>query len=598
MRHIHLVRLVLLVLAAGCMDSPGDAEAGQVIWPDRHIYVGQDGSFSPANETVHVGQTLIWHLATSTDAVVPANTAAYPAICDVSNRRPWTGTANDLTGPMPRTASGTFVASPDDVGFEHSRSAVCVDGARGIAYDDTETGPWLCKTGPYQSTLDTVIAYPGVTGVFVRLKWKDLNPAWGVYDWTILDRELDKIVAHGKLFSLSIKAGVAGTPDWIFSTERCTTRDCDGNGAPRPVPGPARSDGGGKVRRLYLDWNEDPGTQAKWASFGSPLDPQYRLRYKEMISAVAARIKERADWYRALAYIKPSGANHHSAENRLPNGCKGTTSCNARYWAEDGYTPQGLYSFYTDLLGHFATQFPGKTMSYQLIHDGFPKVTDVPAPGIIACWGTDRPLFDIACPNSVLYGSPMRPASQYPMPSGVEQTEQVLLTIRSRYPFDMAIQHNGLRPVPAGPCPGSDLCPNFWAYRAGHLPLPGYTFGQITGYQHGTGYVNTAEQLAQAYGNLYDNSDGVFVEAFEPALWRASPPHAGSHSRAEGLIQRWTNLLHDRRRTTYPSSISSFPDPTPTEHAVTFSAVGSYPYVHASRCGEAADTSGTITVIP
>ncbi len=618
--------MLSLAAAAACADLTDDyGVAQQAVWPTQHISVWLDGTFHPADVTVHVGQSVAWDFMNPTDAVVPASSAPYPAICDPANRMPWTGAANDLTGPMPRNASGTFVVAPDEAGYQYMYAAttppnLCPNGMPGASFDPMkpDTGPWLCKTGPYQSTLDASIAHTGVTGVFVRLKWSDLNPAQGVYDWTVLERELDKIVAPpshfaAKLYSLAVKAGASGTPDWIFSTEKCVdpgppADPCE-QAPTRPVPGQARNSGGGGVRRLYLDWNESSDSApARWASFGSPVDPMYQQRYNEMLSAVAARIKQRADWYRGLAYIKPSGANHQSAENRLPNGCKqefGVASCNAQYWAEDGYTSAGLYDFYVQLFDHIASEFPGKTMSYQLIQDGFPKVTDVPTPGLVGCWETNYQTHAIACPGGGVYGSVLFPANDYPMasPPGVGQTEHVLAGIRSAYPFDMAVQHNGLRPTATGPCPGSDGCPNRWAYDAGHIPLPAYPFGQITGYQHGSGHVVTPLQLEQSYQNLYNNSDGVFVEIFELALWRsgvgglnalpldpaAAPPRT---------LEQWTTRLHDRRRRVYPQSNVAFPDPTPTTHQVSFTVPGIYPYINAGRCGFAAGTSGVIEIIP
>jgi hypothetical protein len=259
------------------------------------------------------------------------------------------------------------------------------------------------------------------------------------------------------------------------------------------------------------------------------------------------------------------------------------------------------------LLNHFATQFPGKTMSYQLIQDGFPKVTDVPVPGTIGCWEDNNATNHISCPGGLAYGSASYPVASYPMPSpvGVGQTEHILAKIRSSYPFDMAIQHNGLKgpmPVPTG-CPQGQGCPNQWVIDAGHTPLPGHAFGQITGYQHMSGDVTDPLLLEKSYQNLYSNTDGVFVEIFELALWRSGVGgmNAAPLDPASGpprTLEQWTTLLHDRRRTVYPSTSAAFPDPTPTTHTRSFTTVGTYPYINASRCGFIAGTSGVITVIP
>ena len=83
---------------------------------------------------------------------------------------------------------------------------------------------------------------------------------------------------------------------------------------------------------------------------GGPADETYRYYYGLLLTAVAEHIKDRNDWYRALAYVKPSGMNLFSAENRLPNRCvDGPTpgrraananqcACNTQVWAEQGAT--------------------------------------------------------------------------------------------------------------------------------------------------------------------------------------------------------------------------------------------------------------------
>ena len=62
---------------------------------------------------------------------------------------------------------------------------------------------------------------------------------------------------------------------------------------------------------------------------GNPTRTTYRQLYTSVLTELARVIKSRADWYRALAYVKISGANLVSHENRLPNGCNviGKTAC-------------------------------------------------------------------------------------------------------------------------------------------------------------------------------------------------------------------------------------------------------------------------------
>ena len=81
-------------------------------------------------------------------------------------------------------------------------------------------------------------------------------------------------------------------------------------------------------------------------TLGNPTEIAYQNRYFDLLRKVAAHIKSRADWYRALAYIKPSGANLFTHENRLPKRCTPGCICNTQLFAQHGYTPAGLYAFY------------------------------------------------------------------------------------------------------------------------------------------------------------------------------------------------------------------------------------------------------------
>ena len=79
----------------------------------------------------------------------------------------------------------------------------------------------LCRGGSVGATMDATWQDPSLTGVFIRLLWKDVQTAPGTADanfnFTVLDRELNKAVKNGKVYSLAIKAGDDGTPSWLFT---------------------------------------------------------------------------------------------------------------------------------------------------------------------------------------------------------------------------------------------------------------------------------------------------------------------------------------------------------------------------------------------
>jgi len=149
----------------------------------------------------------------------------------------------------------------------------------------------------YQRTMDSTWANPAITGVFIRLKWSDLQTGPTTYDDTILLREVDKAVANGKLYSIGIKSGAEGdaTPTWLFD------------------PAPA----GAGLTPVTLDWNEDSASCTSTPhDYGDPTDSAYRDLYLDMLSHVAAVLKKNSARWRSLAYVKLSGANSRCTASR------------------------------------------------------------------------------------------------------------------------------------------------------------------------------------------------------------------------------------------------------------------------------------------
>jgi hypothetical protein len=233
---------------------------------------------------IRSGDTIEWSLPGKTHAIVsaasaPSTTGQCPA------PRAFSGDRSDFTGPLPFAPSGVFSLGPlEDRGLSLVKGA-CPSGRTPAIVD----GVALCALGPAFTTMDDTWADPNTDGVFIRLLWNRVQtapgPANSSFDFSDLDREISQAVRYGKLYSLAIKAGNEGTPDWIFT-----------NGVKRL----ALQDGG--------DASETRACGPKM-TLGSPTDPKFEKLYFDMLTAVAAHIRSRADWFRALAYIKPSGAN-------------------------------------------------------------------------------------------------------------------------------------------------------------------------------------------------------------------------------------------------------------------------------------------------
>jgi hypothetical protein len=452
-------KIILLVLLSGCQD-PGPPRTVQ-------ISVNADGTFTPANVTIRAGDSVEWLLHDRTDAVVPSTGTA------CTSATPWD--ASDFTGPRPVAPSGLFSLGP-------------ING---------------------MPIADATWNNAGVTGVFIRLLWNEIQPDASRYDFAALDRELDQAVRHGKLYSIAVKAGDDGTPGWIFSQ----------GVAPVQLQDKGNGDIMGCGPRLKL---------------GSPTDAKYRELYFAMLTQLAAHIKTRADWYRALAYVKPSGANLFTHENRLPKRCDPGCACNPRIFAEAGYRPSGLYAFYSAQNALLVSLFPGKTLSYALIQDGFPLVNDAGD-----------------------YETETGDSSGAPLPKGVEQTETILKQGATNHGQLFAVQHNGLDALHR---------PNPWVLTAGEN-------GQPTGFQSSNGSeVLTPADVDGTFANELDNTRGMFLELYEDRV-------------NESDLSARTEQLHARRRdaTLFPA----LPDAFPLTLTHTFTLAGRRDYLNPRACAPA-----------
>lgn len=602
-KYLRRLSTISFALLSGCTSDDPDllvtaAATGQL--PDVVITMDAAGNFSPQHVFVADGQAVKWVLYDrKTDAVARALNVTWPAVC--ASPATYTTGPNELTGPMRRAQSGVFTLNPNKYGYAVKQAAemtfvapnyLCpVTGQIqniGIPLDPTNpsVGPFLCEQSGdpayYQKTLDTETwGSSAITGVFIRLHWKDVHTARGVFDWSTLDREILQAVAKNKLYSIAVQAGENGTPDWMYTD------------ATEPV------------NRLVLDANEDTD-QCRYQDFGDITDPDYATHYKAMLTSLAAHLKSNTDWYRRLAYIKPSGANLSTAENRLPNGCKavagnfcgGVPSCNAQTWAAAGYTKQKLYAYYTDITNHIATTFPNKSMSYALIQAGFPKVNAAGGPGC----------YENAAGTSTCNAG-------FSVPNGTAQTEAIIQNLRAAYNAEAVVSHNGLGtgldPNGVSTCtvPGTNGggCPNWWAYNAGATWFPGTTYGQAIGYQTmNAERVRTPLDLHNALENMWNNSSGMYLEIYEAVHWQARYLHAGILNLGQGeplkSLGDWRNDLTARRDTQFPSTV--LPENSPVSHRVVFTRtlapgfVQKHTFINPSgtKCAASATAWGTVTV--
>ncbi len=562
------VRVVRMVIVAAMCGATAFAQS-----QTHSVTVNTDGTFTPQVTYIRSGDTVRWEQLTERDSIIPADgEQGYPAMC--TSRKAYNPTdPNEFTGPLPVAPSGVFTLSPLNMGVVESIGS-CAFNTPPLEIGDN--GKLLCRGGAYEATSDAIWQSPNVTGVFIRLLWSDINPGPGQYDFTILEREIEQAVANGKLYSLGIKAGNEGTPDWIFSTDADDT---------------ARVGGGGGVGRLHLQDVHDAGGTGCGVGMdlGNPTGLGYRQVYAAMLAEVATFIKTRADWYRALAYIKLSGANQISHENRLPKNCTEGCPCNPEIFAADGYRPSGLYTFYGEQSQLFNDLFPGKSISYALIQAGFPRINE--SGGYLTSTGES--------------------SDATPLIGGFEQTETILDLGRQSWGTNFVVQHNGLgqkgagcafegvHPQPVRPLTdykGADggNCPNRWV-------LYNSARGQITGFQtNNLAQVATPTDLDQTFQNQWDNTDGVFLEVYERMLWLSENTNGGVLLDSGKTIGNWAADFHQRRKDPiYPHFVTAG-DPFPAEYNHTFTnpetTTQYLHYIHGMKCGDGNPEWGLIVI--
>ncbi|HMG53841.1 MAG TPA: hypothetical protein VK601_10170, partial [Kofleriaceae bacterium] len=396
----------------------------------------------------------------------------------------------------------------------------------------------LCASGTRGASMASTYADPDLSGVFVRVLWSDIHHGPGDYDFSTIDREIQQAVDNGKLYSLAFTAGHYGTPAWIFDAGvgRVTLQD--------------HADG-------------DLSGCGPEMDLGAPNDPIYQQYYFDMLTAVAVHLKLRADWYRALAYIKPSGANLFTSENRLPKSCDPGCICNPEAWSVAGYESDLLEGFYAEQNAVLVREFPGKTLSYMEIQDGFPRINEdggyVNLAGVLTAGAAEI--------------------------GGLIQTKNILAQGKLDHGLVFASQHNGLQPLPAHACPnppGLKGCPQ-------QLVVDEGATGQYIAFQtQNIQDITNSAELDSALHNAWTNSTAGMIEIYEERLWEA-------RVKQDLDLAGWDRDLRDRRA---QQQGSPFDLPTHAHAFVRKSKGNSHVYINGTRCEPANPHTATIIVDP
>jgi hypothetical protein len=519
---------IAIACVLGACGQLDEAELAQAV-ATVHVHEDTSGKFAPYNVAVMAGDRVTWHFPTASPGNAVVRRVSTNGVWGIAPYTP--GFANELAGPMLRAPSGVFALGPAGNGLvvQHDEKCESIDYEKARREYGNGHTDYLCRTDAFDNygrTMESTWSDPGITGVFIRLRWKDLQPGPNVWNDEILIRETDAAVAHGKLYSLVIESGRDGQPVWLT------------------IPVPL---GGLGLPSYELDWNDEPSADnvcdpAQRFHYVDPTTQPYGQLYNAMLTHVADVLKQNSARYRARAYIKPSGANRATGENRLPTRCKVGDGCicNNQVWAEEAhYKPSKLYAFYAAQIQHIAQQFPGKTMSYMLIQAGFPRV------GEGHCWADDNN--NPVCPNPN--------APDLTIPGGTEQTEHIVESAILGMPWGtFVVEHQGLDADPASLNP--------WVLDYGGWGIP--TMFQTSA----SGQVGTMAAVGNALDTMTTYSLATALEIYEERLWEANGQPLGAANHGERTIGDWNAVLHDLRRARYPG----LGDPAPSTYTFTFGA--------------------------
>jgi hypothetical protein len=182
------------------------------------------------------------------------------------------------------------------------------------------------------SIAPAILGNPNVDGIALRSFWNHLEPAHGVYDWTVLDQPLAQSTAAGKSVSLSVTAGIQ-TPAWVYAEGAAPFPYTDSSGASQVIP--------------------------------IPWDPVYLADWKEFVQAAGERYASNP----AVVQVKLTGLNRETQEVLLPKG-----AADLPHWQSVGYTSTKVYDAWVGIVDTFAHAFPNQQLAIIIVPNGLPDI--------------------------------------------------------------------------------------------------------------------------------------------------------------------------------------------------------------------------------
>lgn len=164
---------------------------------------------------------------------------------------------------------------------------------------------------------------PHISGIVIRVRWSQLNPAEGEFVFDKLERLIALIADHRCKVVLSVFPG-AGTPKWVF--EKGTPRFTEIN-----------------RNRGFFQFGQEMNCPVPW-------DPTYMAAWERMVAELGRRYDRDARVFAVGVF----GHNYREIEMYMPNG-----EATMKRWVEEfGWTPAKVEANWKHWIDFFGEQFP------------------------------------------------------------------------------------------------------------------------------------------------------------------------------------------------------------------------------------------------
>lgn len=194
---------------------------------------------------------------------------------------------------------------------------------------------------------------PNVDGFYVQATWEEVEPAPGVFDWSLIDSQLEVLNKYHKKAAISINAG-AYSPKWLWEK---------GVGFVETKVIPFRQKNFCEPLKVAIPW--DKTFLAHWTG----LVKKFGEHYAHNSSVTAVKITGIAIRTDEISLPYVNGGIKVS-----PDGKKCDFPDDVKNWQKAGYTSEKVINAFTTITQTFADAFPGLPLVIMTDSQSFPPI--------------------------------------------------------------------------------------------------------------------------------------------------------------------------------------------------------------------------------